>query len=340
MNNIDTYSALIGKHLAGEINSDEQRQLFAWVEADTANRKFFEEIELVWNISENAGATPFETDTASAWGKLENAISPAIDNGKTSARIVSLSKISKVWSIAAAILLALAVGLWWFNSRPALPQMVEVKTGGQEKKDILLPDGSHIWLNENTKIAYQEDFTQRKITLEGEAFFDVERMEESPFEITSGNAKTTVLGTSFNVRAYPAEDLIEVTVETGKVALSATNTSPQPVLLPAGTSGVFDKKTEQVSVETEKIVNAEAWKTQKLVFDNVLVKDVLQSLERYFDTEISVSNEMINECHYSAVFEKPELGEAMKILAFGLNLKLEKTNSGYVLKGEGCQVGN
>jgi ferric-dicitrate binding protein FerR (iron transport regulator) len=340
VNHIDTFSALIGKYLAGETSPGEEQELFAWIEADEANKKFFEEIEQVWKFSENASASPFQTDTAAAWAKVEKAITPAANSRKSSALIVSLSKISKTWRIAAAILLAVAIGLWWFGHQPSPPQIVEVKTGEQEKKELLLPDGSRIWMNENSKLAYLQGFSRRRVTLEGEAFFEVKRMENSPFEIASGQAKTTVLGTSFNVRAYPGEDRVEVTVESGKVALAATKQPDQPVLLPAGASGIFDKKTEQVSVEAEKIGNAEAWKTQKLVFDNALVKDVLQSLERYFDTEISVSNEMINECHYSSVFEQPELDEAMKILAFGLNLELEKTANGYVLKGKGCEAAN
>ncbi|MEZ4959092.1 MAG: FecR domain-containing protein [Saprospiraceae bacterium] len=349
MNNFDSYSELIGKHLAGETSPAEERDLFAWIAADGANRQFFEEMEKVWKTTESAHFTPFETDTGAAWMNIEQAIdtsarTAAAGNlesiGKTSTRIVPLSKIRRYWSMAAAILLILAAGLWWAIRQPAQPLLVEVKTGSQEKNEVVLPDGSHVWLNENTRIAYHQDFSARKINLEGEAFFDVERMETSPFEITSGGAKTTVLGTTFNVRAYPSENLIEVTVRTGKVALAASNQPSKPVIIPAGSSGVLDKKVARVVVESGKIVNADAWKTQKLEFDNALVEDVLNSLERYFDTKISVSNEKINSCHFKAVFEKPEIEETMKVLAFGLNLQLEKAGDGYVLKGEGCEPGN
>ncbi len=337
MNNIEKYSELIAKYLAGEITPGEEQELFAWTEADAANQKFFDETVEIWSLAEGAADTPFEADLTKAWANIETGIgTSATSNTQTSAKIIPLSKIVWRWSAAAAILLLAAAGLWWMNRGVEAPQLVEIQTFDKEKKEIVLPDSSHIWLNENSKLVYDQKFEKRRVTLEGEAFFEVERLVERPFEILSGDATTTVLGTSFNVRAYPTEDKIEVTVKTGKVALAVTKQVEKSVTLDAGESGVFDKKEDKVKVAETVISNADAWKTARLDFDEALVRDIILALERYFDVQIEVSNPMILDCHYSANFSQPALPAALENLAFGLGLELEKTDGGYLLSGKGC----
>jgi ferric-dicitrate binding protein FerR (iron transport regulator) len=283
-----------------------------------------------------------------AWAKIENRIEmapatnppiikPETSQARKSAKIIPLSKIVWRWSAAAAILLLIGVFFWRTDRGQDMPQLVEIQTFDKEKTEIILPDSSRVWLNENSKLVYDQTFGQRHVTLEGEAFFEVERLEDRPFQITSGGATTTVLGTSFNVRAYPEEDKIEVTVKTGKVALAVTKQAGTSVLLEAGESGIFDKKEETVAVAENVLINADAWKTAQFVFDEALAKDIIEALEQYFDINIAVSDPMILNCHYSTNLSRPVLPEALENLAFGLGLELKETDGGYLLSGKGCQ---
>lgn len=343
MNNIEQYAELIAKHLAGEISPAEAQDLFAWVEADEANKKFFNDATAIWNLTPELQPLPFEPDFAKAWANIEAgteniAAEPPSENNTS--RIVPLSKIIGRWSVAAAVLVLLGVGLWWLNHLQEPPRFVKIETHNHEKKEIILPDSSRVWLNHNSSLVYREDFKQRHLILEGEAFFEVKRHVERPFEIKSGNATTTVLGTSFNVRAYPKEKAVEVTVKSGEVKLAATEKAQAAVFLTAGETGIFEKKTARVIEAGNEIPNADAWKTTRLHFSEALVKDIIQSLERYFDAEIQVSDPMILNCHYSANFEDPDLHAVMENLSFGLGLQMEKTDSGYLLSGKGCQPDN
>lgn len=355
MNHIDKYSELTAKYLAGETTPVEEKELFAWTEANEANQKFFEQWVETWSLTESASASPFEADVASAWDKFDAALEKQASisqppkpsaaktpnhSGPQTVKIIPLSKMVWRWSVAAAILILAGIGFWWLRQQPAPPQLVEIQTFDKEKKEILLPDSSYVWLNENSKLVFDQKFEQRQVTLEGEAFFDVKRLERRPFEILSGEAKTTVLGTSFNVRAYPAEDKIEVTVKTGKVALAVTKQHQKSVLLEAGESGIFDKNEEKVVVAEEKISNADAWKTSRLDFNEALMKDVIVALERYFDVEIEVSDDVILECHLTANFSEPALPEALEVISFGLGLKWKETSGKFVLSGAGCQPDN
>jgi len=340
LKHFDKYAELTGKRLTGEITPEEQKELSGWLEADGENQSFASDLEEVWDLSSSAAQSPFETDMSKAWAKIDAALGEEV--AAPSAKVVPMSKRFSRWSLAAAILALLAVGLWWMNQGEAVvtPTYVEIQTGENERKDVTLPDGSIIALNENSLLSYEEKFAKRNVTLVGEAFFDVERMEDSPFTISSGNATTTVLGTSFNVRAYPEEANVEVTVKTGKVALAVAEKKAAPVILEAGAAGVVKKAEEKAEVVELDNANADAWRTMKLDFDDVPMKDVINTLERYFDTKIEVSNELIFECPYTSAFDKPDLDGILLIVGTTINVEVDKNNGTYLLKGEGCPPNN
>ena len=344
MKHIDKYADLTGKRLTGEITPEEQAELSSWLATDGENQSFSDGLEEVWKLSGKAANEAFETDMTKAWAKIDAALDRGSSSGQvgSSAKIVPLSKRLGRWSMAAAVLALLAAGVWWMNQNPveAAPVYVEVLTGEGERKDVTLPDGSTIAMNENTLLSYPENFAERNVNLEGEAFFKVERMEDSPFTITSGDATTTVLGTSFNVRAYPEEADVEVTVKTGKVALALKEKKTAPVILEAGASGVFKKAEVKVEKVELDHANADAWRTMKLEFDDVLMKDVISTLERYFNAEISVENEMIFECTYTSEFDKPDLNGILYIIGSTIGFEVENNNGKYLLKGEGCHPDN
>lgn len=318
--------------------------MFAWTDADASHQRLFEEWTQVWALTEGAATSPFEADLGAAWAKVDAAISEGkpLQAERPSTKIVHLSKTMRRWSVAATILLGIAAFAWWMNhSKPAEAQLVEVHTFDHEKKQVTLPDSSHVWLNENSKLAYDPSFEKRHVNLEGEAFFEVERIVERPFEISSGNATTTVLGTSFNVRAYAAEEKIEVTVKTGKVALASNKTKGSPVLLTPGETGVFDKKEEKVTVAVREEENADAWKTQQLRYDDDKMAQVIASLERYFNVKIEVSNPALLECPYTSSFEpqgngQPELEVILAVIGSTIGFEFSKIDGQYLLTGKGC----
>ena len=343
MKNFDKYAGLTGKRLTGEISPEEERELSHWLEADGENQSFSSDLEEIWELSASAAPGPFETDMGQAWAKIEAALGGEENmTGKPTAKIVPMRKRLGRWSLAAAILALLALGLWWMNQGAVVgpAAFVEVKTGDGERKEIVLPDGSEITLNENSVLNYPEDFAERNVSLSGEAFFNVERMEDSPFTILSGNAATTVLGTSFNVRAYPQEKNVEVTVKTGKVALAVAEKKSEAIILEAGTSGVLKKAEATVEKTETKNANADAWKTMRLEFDDVMMRDVVSTLERYFGAKIEVSNEMIFECPYTSEFDQPDLDGILNVIGATLGFEVEKTGGGYRLKGPGCTPEN
>ncbi len=137
-------------------------------------------------------------------------------------------KVITIWrtmAAAAAIVVLLGFGALYKNQLLNVVNpvhQVEMLSKAGQHRQVILPDGTRVWLNPSTSISYPDNFrgAQRLVKLEGEAFFDVKHDADHPFIITSGPIKTVVLGTSFNVKAYPGAATAEVTVVSGKVGVA------------------------------------------------------------------------------------------------------------------------
>ncbi len=330
------YIDLIAKYLSGNIETADREKLLAWVAENPANRAYFEEIIQLWSASgeyEDAFTPPNETKIENAWQAVEQKISHPAPTAKI--RYLSFGKV--LLRAAAVILLLITAVYWIWKPSNEADAFVAINTGVGETKEVTLPDGSIVWMNELSRLEYRSDFKKRQVSLDGEAFFDVRKVNGKTFTIRSGEALTTVLGTSFNVRAYPEEGGVEVTVKTGKVELKAAEATENRVLLSPGDAGVFEKRQKQVVKIEKSNNNSDAWKTRSMTFDDASVGEVIQALERYFEVAIEVNNEAILKCQFSMdARQNPELDDILKLMDFTMDLKAVKQKDKYILNGDGC----
>lgn len=362
MKNETIYSELIGEYLSGNISKNGRKKLFAWVEASSQNKVFFEEMVNLWSLSERYD-DEFETDTQKAWNQLNQKIQlgtkssssnvfkeNATDNG--TAKIVTLTSYpsnktantrpfySQLLRVAAVFLIVVGIGALAFNHFWSQSAMMAMQTDKGEREELLLPDGSKVWLNENTSFSYTETAEKREVFLEGEAFFDVQHLGGKTFEIFSGDTKVLVVGTSFNVRAYKEETQVEVTVEEGIVKVSKKEEVATEKQIVANESIVFDKKKKALVKVRQEIPNAASWKKKSLTFGkNTTLREVISSFERYYNIEITVKNQGILNCDFTQIgtSEDPKLEEMMAVLEFALDLTITKKEDGYEVDGTSCQ---
>ncbi len=340
------YVDLIASYLSGNLKGQDKKELFDWVEAETANKAFFDEMANLWAVSAAYHEEPFNANLSDAWLQIDEQLEKSESGKAPSAKIIRIPKRLGWRWVAAVTLLFLTVSIWQILTLD-IPQMVNVQTYAKEQLELDLPDGSKVWLNENTTISYDSIFSDRLILLNGEAFFDVKKQDGkfsrtfgTSFEIVSGDAKTTVLGTKFNVRAYAEEDQIEVTVEEGRVVLAEKISTKNAIQLKAGDSGILKKEEQQVMKTEVPISNANAWRTKELIFDNITLKEAIPSLERYFGIKFQTENDAILNCHVKSDFHNsPELKVVISTIQAMMSDKVifEEQNSGYLLKGEGCK---
>ncbi len=351
----NNYISLIIKKLKGDISLEEQSVLDVWESQSAENGQLVKEMEEDWAAVENYESnTDVELDLAGDFKALQQRIeldaqmeSMPKDNLRVAhqpiGKVVKMGEKSSTrwigWASVAVI--ALAVG-FWFTSNPttAGTEMLAVETGNQDKQTIQLADGTKVYLNEHSSLSYPAAFTAdtRSVELTGEAFFEVAKNAVKPFIITTNKAKVTVLGTSFNVRAKIAETATEVVVKTGKVRLENTEGSKK-VELVANQKGVYEASNNKIVQSEEMDMNEMAWHSDKLVFKNSPLKEVIADLSNQFDVSIQLENTNLSSCEMGGLFKVSQgIKEILDTISkdFGMELK-ELGNTSFELIGGTCK---
>lgn len=205
-----------------------------------------------------------------------------------------------------------------------------------EQQTLRLADGSVVRLNAGSSLTYPEAFQDdlREVSLVGEAFFEIQPNKKAPFIVMSNGLETKVLGTSFNINAHDEEE-ITVTLVEGKVAVS---TPEDEDLLTPGQQITYDITTKgltKTDVDTKKEL---AWLDGVLYFENTPLDEVMATLSRWYDTDITFSNEQLTQCNISGKFSEDELVNVLEGLRFLVNIDYEISESKkIVITGEGCQ---
>src|SRR5665811_822673 len=171
----------------------------------------------------------------------------------------------------------------------------------------------------------------REVVIEGEAFFNVKPNPEKPFIIDAGNAQVKVLGTSFNVCAYPKSETVEVIVATGKVQVTNKNQNVseednrEVFLLPGEKGTLFSQQNILEKTENNN-PNYIAWKTHDLIFDEVPLQDVIECLEKVYHVDIQVTDPEINDLLLKAHFDKKPIDFVLNVVRLTFNLELSGEN--------------
>jgi transmembrane sensor len=226
---------------------------------------------------------------------------------------------SKVVRLKPYVLISIAVSLTFIIAAAYLIFMLPEKVTAPKGEHIshILPDGSQVWLNADSKISYR-DFSQqenRKVTLTGEAYFDVR--EGGSFEVTGEYGTVRVLGTSFNVRQRKG---LEVSCFKGSVEV--TNTSGKSVTLKAGNTTLT---TKDLTLATPARFNAEkeaSWLTGDFYFESTSLEQVLEELERQFNVEVIYQGK--DPRTYTGYFNNRDLDEALQLVFQPMSLSFRK----------------
>lgn len=177
-----------------------------------------------------------------------------------------------------------------------------------ERTQMMFQDGTHIYVNSDSRIRYPKKFTffERKIELDGEAYFKVEKNEYCPFSIRINEVSIRVHGTSFNVRAYPESKCIQVALDNGEVSLISP--MKEEHRLKSGESLVYDKSTRVCSISKETDTHdASLWKQNILVLKNTPLTEVIILLNRWYNVECSIKDPEARIYSYTLVSENSSL---------------------------------
>ncbi len=340
MKNDSTYYLdLITRYFAGETEVNEIAVLINWVQAAPENKNTFEEYRKTWqNVEKSKIESQINIDNE--WDELSSKIGLG-ENAK--AKIIQMyekekSHFYKRFAGIAAVIILLIASAYFLNlyfTKDKLQQIV-AQTEILENK---LPDGTLVTLNSGSSIEFTKNFKgkTREIKLKGEAYFDVSHDKTKAFIILANNVRIEVLGTSFYVNTNSGENKMEVILNNGKVAVYyADNPDSRIIMLP-------DEKVE-IAVVNHKIiksVNADenylAWKTKEFIFRDHSLKEVVELLNKVYNSNIKITNEKIENYRINTSFKGQSLESVLKVLEATLDLEIDFYETVIVISGEECK---
>lgn len=323
---------IIQRYHLGLCSPKEVAAVKAWLDSDQVNLTFLEEEEL-----QQLEATGWEELTARF--DLQSA-----DQGPEPVSISRTRLFSFHWQIAASIVFILGLSVYFlFNSNrknhsqaqnSTLVAYKDIHTRRGEKLQVTLPDGTQIWMNSESTLRFPVQFThnQRRVSFNGEAYFNVAKNPDKPFIITSKRTRIQVLGTRFNLRDYPAEPLSAVVVEEGKIRFSGSG-SPENLVLSANQKGTYTESvtpalTAQNVYNTSKYMD---WKDNKLVLDNLTLQEIVPILERWYGIKVLIGNPKLNQQRYTGTFKNPTVRQVIESISFALKSKYQQQQNTWTI---------
>jgi len=264
-----------------------------------------------------------EVDSYAAFAQVSNRIS-----GNTHpVRFLQL-----LTRVAAILFIPLAVASGWVFYKQYSQKdsgelaMQEITSPAGIRSQVVLPDGSKVWLNAESTLKFPVPFQQniRNVDLKGEAFFEVTRNEKKPFVVHSGSVNVKVLGTRFDCKAFDEDKTIEVILEEGKVALNSGNQNGEnEAILKPGDHAVIEKSTGKMNIQSEDIGKYIAWHKGKLVFSNTPISEVAQMLERWYGVEVVINDKDILNYRFTTTFDNESIFHVIELLGLSSPIQLK-----------------
>ena len=305
------------QYIQGKLTSEEEiTEVLDWIEASGANQKRYTELKNLWVI------TGLKQVNEQHSGKFFTKPAPA--------KTVSFNFLNPLVRYAAVFVLAFlsgALALYLMNQDQKTPfyhTYNEIQVPNGEKSMVTLYDGTRVWLNSGTTFKYPVAFQpgERKVYVDGEAFFDVSKKKDQPFIIQADQLKIKVLGTRFDVCAYHTDEEFFVTLEEGSVYTSSDANGTELVLSP-GDQAVFSRKTNQLAQIKVDTGLYSSWKEDLLRFQDAPFKEVIKKMERWYDVNITLDGSIDTEETYTMAIKTESLREMLNVLSKTTPMKYE-----------------
>ena len=231
--------------------------------------------------------------------------------------------------IAAVILFILTLSGGYFFGHTKLKNPKDTYTtitcAFGDKTEMVLPDSTKVWLNSGSTLKFNNNFQQkiREVYLDGEAYFSVTKDKKRTFRVKSHEVFVDVLGTEFNLKAYPEEEYISATLITGRINFCSET---QQTILNPNQKLVYNKKSKESKVYKLSDSYPEVeWKDGRLVFRNESLETLELKLERWFDVDISFADEDVKKQRFTGILERESILDALYYFKFSkyIDYKIE-----------------
>jgi ferric-dicitrate binding protein FerR (iron transport regulator) len=316
-------------------NGNEKEKYIISEKSQKHNGLNFSQIQKIWQKAAPNTPPIEQFDVDAAWNALNTRIESAgsISQPLHRANPRNLNTLFTRFAKIAAVLL-IAFGIFQLV-RPA-QKLNTVSSEASIASPVTLSDGSVIHLNRYSSIKYPEKFgkTKRDVYFWGEAFFDIAADKTKPFVIEVGETRVKVVGTSFDVKANPESDRIEVIVNSGKVLFyteSSSSVKGEQVFLEPGDKGVYVKATRKISKFRNDDMNFLSWKTGILTFRETGLPEVLYALNQKFGANFVIRDNGLKQLRLTAKFDNESLDSVLDVLRLVFDIKIQQNGKDYLI---------
>lgn len=309
-------SKIVRSFLSGRFPADTEERVQRWMISDSRREEKEQASFSYWNELE---AAPDHT----TYQALER-VNRRIGQLRLTKRTPWHRQLARI--AAVLVPLFLLIGGYHYY-RTSQPEWVEIHVAYGEKRQLFLPDNTEIWINAGSTLKYPKAFKgeERRVILAGEAYFAVEKDATKPFVVQTDQLAVEVLGTEFNVKAYPDDERVVATLNSGKVKITTEN---QERLLQPNEQLCFDKRSEKMSVTEIPPHETKGWLSGQLLFTDASFHEIKQTLERKFTVSFDTSTfSLSEEKRYTIKFYQDEsLEEILSVMqdVVGFNWRIKK----------------
>lgn len=317
------------KFMNNNCTESELNEVIRWANSEAFNEESKNRAFDNWNNYQEEEDLLQDEKFSILFDKIQQRIDTDSTKNKNKKRNISTFSFVTTWLTRAAAILLIPVMAFLFytlsEKKTETSKFTNLAVNSLElvapigsRTVIQLSDGTKVHLNSGSKLKYPQVFTgeTREVQLLGEGYFDVVHNAEKPFIVNIVNLKIKALGTSFNVLAYPDEDIVQTTLVTGKVIIEQIDVTGKVktvgTLVP-GQHVNFNTRTEELSSTKGDVEKFIAWKDGKLVFDDASVTQVAERLSRMFNVDIEVAAN-IKDYLYTVTFIDEPLFQILDLM--------------------------
>ena len=278
---------LAKSYFEGNLSFDEENELFDILNKNDETRSYFNELEKEWTYSH----TPSE-EAENAWNHLLSELKSSAPK-QTSTHIIPLHR-RLVAAAAIALVLISSVATYVFINQYSKTEnyyTCVAPMGG--KAEVILPDGSHVWLNAGSNLRYSTLFNSdnRRVEINGEGYFEIAKHNGAKFTVSTKGYDVVIHGTKFNVSAYPEDSSITTTLLEGSVEV---NREKESIFMSPGETITLDKQSGKLT-KTKSVGKACAWVSNSAEYDNISLGELTKILSRRFDLDITIKSTTLED---------------------------------------------
>lgn len=309
------------KLVTGNLSREEKKKVIADIHDKKENKEIFKKVKISWAfLSSTRKLNDYEIENA--YLKIQDKISAKKRKLNTTLKIV--------FKYAAIIVFLISLTTIYYtnkqqlkttDTRQKLSYTSFITENGQRSR-VVLPDSSIVWLNSGTTLSYPSDFSEhRKVFLNGQAFFQVFHNEDSPFSVQANGLIVNVLGTKFDVDAYPENGEIAVVLESGKVELAHNNFEAFNCTMQPGEQATYNITDNALTLNYVDAAIYSSWKDGKLIFRNESMKNVVEKLRRWYNINIEVADSEVYSSIFSGTIQNESYEEIFRYIEIVCDVK-------------------